>query len=310
MELENLRVIVAGLKTLSKVEKAHPVLGAKLLGFATEVGDCCNMAYTRLEEAFSEVVRLSSKDCPRRVDAVYDRLTNVGDAKWFKEVTRICARLEAVSNSFALDYVQIVDYMTHVSENSLSDNRWYIDQFYWLLQGHERNLKHDVRSAVAEMQARLASAKESGDFSEVRRYANEVRKGIEKSIDSINNVVAEIKLSSKGGVNRTLSVDKAAEAALRRPERVLILNMFFVLLVLALGATIFQWLAVYQFVLLAGFATTIVVVLNAMYLKSIGALSDLSFLKLMQLALLKFFAPITKAPPDVEGGTNKPDAFM
>lgn len=306
MELENLRVIVAGLKTLSKVEKAHPVLGAKLLGFAKEVGDCCNEAYTRLNEAFAEVVRLNAKDIPAQVDAVYDRLTNVGDSKWFKDVAMICARLEAFSNGFAPDYVQIVDYMTRASERSLSDKRWHIDQLYWLLQGHERNLKRDVRGAVSEMRARLASAKESDDFSGVRQYANEVSEEIEKSIDSINNVVAEIQLSSKGGVDRTLSVDKVAEAALRRPERVLILNMFFVILVLALGATIFQWLAVYQFVLLTGFATTIVVVLNAIYLRSIGSLSELSFLKLMELALLKFFAPISKGRSEVEGSTNQP----
>ena len=70
--------------------------------------------------------------------------------------------------------------------------------------------------------------------------------------------------------------------------------MFFVVLAVALGATVFQFLTFYQFVLVTGFAITAVTVVNALYLKSVDKLSEENFLKLMQLALLKFFAPLTR----------------
>ena len=63
---------------------------------------------------------------------------------------------------------------------------------------------------------------------------------------------------------------------------------------LTLAATVFQFLAVYQFILATGFAITAVIAVNALYLRSIDKLSEENFLKLMQLALLKFFAPLTR----------------
>jgi hypothetical protein len=69
----------------------------------------------------------------------------------------------------------------------------------------------------------------------------------------------------------------------------------------SLGATVLQVLAFYQFVLLSGFTLTAVIVLNAFYLRTIDKLSDESFLKLIELAILKFFAPLARATPRAAG---------
>ena len=138
------------------------------------------------------------------------------------------------------------------------------------------------------------SSRENGDFQELRKYALDVQNEISQCIDGIKKISYQIKGTSSDGSTIILTPEKIAENALRRPERVLILNMFFILVAISVGATIFQFLTIYQFILVAGFAITIVIVLNAFYLRTIDKLSEESFLKLLQLALLKFFAPITK----------------
>ena len=62
----------------------------------------------------------------------------------------------------------------------------------------------------------------------------------------------------------------------------------------ALCASVLQFIQIYQFVLVTGFALTAVIVINALYLRNIDKLSEASFLRLMELALRKFFAPLTR----------------
>lgn len=178
-----------------------------------------------------------------------------------------------------------------MNENSSQwDAYQNISSLLYALGQHEATLKDDIRNIVAHMQAKLGVAT-SGNVEEARSYALEVQREISMINDQINMLCLKISGGSSGGDAEVLAV---AERALRRPERVLMLNALFVFVAVALGAAVFQVLAVYQFVLVTGFAITAVVVLNALYLRSIDALSEESFLKLMQLALLKFFAPLTR----------------
>lgn len=85
-----------------------------------------------------------------------------------------------------------------------------------------------------------------------------------------------------------------AEKVLQTPERMLILSMFFLVFIFSLGAFAFHFLKAHQFILVTGFALTAVIVVNAFYLRTVDKLSEKGFLTLMQLALLKFFAPFTK----------------
>jgi hypothetical protein len=163
-----------------------------------------------------------------------------------------------------------------------------------LLQKRESELKDDLRFTVMIMQTKLGPAKDTGKVEEAREYALTVQEEISYSLDQIKKLSLQIAAGSSKGVSAILTLAEIAEDALRRPERVLILNMFFVTLVVALGATVFQFLKVYQFILVTGFAVTAVTVINALYLRTIDKLSEENFFKLMQLALLKFFAPLTR----------------
>jgi hypothetical protein len=87
---------------------------------------------------------------------------------------------------------------------------------------------------------------------------------------------------------------RVAEDALRAPERVMLFTMTWVVVLLGLGAAVLQYLSLAAFVLLTGFILSIVVVVNAIYLRSIDKLREEPFLELMKLALLKFFAPLTR----------------
>jgi len=85
-----------------------------------------------------------------------------------------------------------------------------------------------------------------------------------------------------------------AETALRRPERVLILNMVLVVVLLLLGAAVLNVIQPFMFPILTAFVLTVTVVVNAFYLRSLGQISEKNFLRLMELALLKFFAPFAQ----------------
>ena len=141
------------------------------------------------------------------------------------------------------------------------------------------------------IQTKLGRAKNTGNVENARKYALSVQKEISQSIDEISKISIRIAGGDSKGVERIFQAE-IAENALRRPERVLILNMFFVSVCLTLGATVFQFLNIFQFILITGFTLTVVIVINAFYLRTISDLSDENFIRLLELALLKFLAPL------------------
>jgi hypothetical protein len=61
-----------------------------------------------------------------------------------------------------------------------------------------------------------------------------------------------------------------------------------------INLAVLQYVSLIAFPLLIGFVLTAVIVVNAFYLRSIDKLREESFMGLMKLALLKFFAPLAR----------------
>lgn len=287
MELKHLRTIVEGLDSLASIEQEHPVLGKQLLRFVKEVSDCCENAYERLSKALGDVRGLSSTPSQQEIEKVLETINQAPSSKWFKEVSGICNRLEVLAEEFNPAFSEQLDYTRKYDETDYDK----LSSLFQLLKKHEYDLKNDIRGAVEVIQTKLGRAKNTGNVENARKYALSVQKEISQSIDEISKISIRIAGGDSKGVERIFQAE-IAENALRRPERVLILNMFFVSVCLTLGATVFQFLNIFQFILITGFTLTVVIVINAFYLRTISDLSDENFIRLLELALLKFLAPL------------------
>lgn len=114
---------------------------------------------------------------------------------------------------------------------------------------------------------------------------------IEKIIITKGNTTVEIHMTSPKE-----DAQQTAERALS--ERNLAINMFFLVFLFLLASTVANAISIVSFVVASSFALAAVVVLNAFHLRSIDKLSEKSFLELVGLALMKFFAPWRKLPPN------------
>lgn len=300
MELVHLREIVVGLDSLAKIEKEHPALGAKLLSFIENIRSCCRKAYGRLSKYLGEVRALPPNPNDEELERVIASLADAPDSAWFRDVTGICAQLAALAETFD---GPLRDQVTYTSPHGGNWKDFSVGKFperfeahshiaslFSLLERQERELKDDLRHAVHTLQAMIGQAKGTGDIAPARAYAITVDSEIAHGLASIESLCYQLKGSSS--VAHVLTREEIADQAMRRPERVLILNMFFAVLAFALGAAAFQVINFYQFLLVSAFTFTIVTVVNAFYLRTIDKLSEEGFLALMQLAILKFFAPL------------------
>lgn len=307
MELYNLQKIVKSLNTLAEVEQEHPVIGSQLRRFFKDVRTSCNQAYGRLSAVFMSVLRLPAKPTEKQLDVVSRELSDAPDSKWFKEVAGICDRLAALSVQYKPQLETQINYLNQSAFISPEPNKCEITPSYDkmislgelldILQRHEGDLKDDIRSAAGNLLALLGDAKTTGNTQDAKSYALEVEQEIRAGNDQIAKLSLQIEGGSSKGAEAILRSGDLAEAALRRPERMLILSMFFLIVMFSLGAFAFRFLVFYQFILLSGFSLTTVIVVNAFYLRTIDKLSQENFLKLMGLALLKFFAPFTRSVP-------------
>jgi hypothetical protein len=305
MELFHLREIINGTTSLAEIEKLNPVLGNQLAEFVTKVRDCCKEAYERLSKALSSVVSLSSKPTDEDIEKVLVQMREAPDSNWFKNVSGICDRLAALAKNYKPAIDEQIQYARGLNEdvplteenmrNYVGPRSSQMSEFMRLLQRHEGDLKDDLRRAVSQIEYRLGSARGTGDVEDARAYALKVQEEIAKGNDQIAQISYQIGGTSSNGAEAILSPGDIAEKALRRPEIMAIISMFFLLVVFYSGAAVFRFLTILQFILLTGFTLTAVVVVNAFYLKTIDKLSEESFLKLMELALLKFFAPLTRS---------------
>ena len=170
-----------------------------------------------------------------------------------------------------------------------------------VLHKHERYLKQDIQHAVDVLKMDVADSR----IAEARQHALTIKGQIDRNLTRINGVALQMAGSAADGANEALTNEQIAEAALRRPEQVRLFNMAMVAVLLILGATVLQYVSLIAFPLLTAFVLTAVIVVNAFYLRSIDKLCEESFVGLMKLALLKFFAPLARRPARSIGGEAK-----
>jgi len=285
MYLRTLQTIVEGTDSLAELERENPVIGAQLKDFVTRLNDDCRRAYERLSACLDAVLTLREDAGPPERQVVLDRLATAGDSGWFKNVARICDDLAALADTYGDDInSQATAAMSKAPEKGAS-----LYELLNILHQHEGELKYEIRQTVDELKVMISD----GKIDRARTEALEVKAEIERYLTKINGVAGRIVGSGAGGASELLKRKVAAEA-LRRPERALMLNMAFVLVLLAAGSVVLLNVSFGAFAGLAAFILAAVVVLNAFYLRSIDMLKEENFLELIRLALLNFFAPLTR----------------
>ena len=209
-----------------------------------------------------------------------------GPAVWFKEVAKICDDLGALVEEYE-DPIQAQANKTGVDP----DQRRSLKELLNILNKHEGDLKRDIRNSASLLGNEIAANR----IGNARSHAKALREEIGDQLAKTHCAALDHWFEPAWSI-RDLDREQVAEEALRTPQRVLLFNMAMVLLLFILGAAVMQYITLLQFPLLTGFVLTTIVVLNAFYLRSIDKLKDKSFLELMKLALLKFFAPLARRP--------------
>jgi hypothetical protein len=286
MELPALQAIVEGADSLAQIEQEHPVIGKQFKSFIVEIQSCCEQAYGRLSETLGKARQIPDKPSDNAIREITAAVNDLPNSSWFKNVSRICDRLRVLADRFSAKINAQINY--DIQAGGRREPR--LSMLLAALGRGEGDLKDDMRRVVWSLQNAIGDSKTKGDFSEVRALAVTIQREVDVRIDEVTRVSGSIKGTSLSGAEDILE----AEKALQTPERILILSMFFLVFVFSLGALSFHFLKVYQFILVTGFALTAIIVVNAFYLRTIDKLTDKSFLALMELALLKFFAPLTR----------------
>ena len=286
MELSALQGIVEGADSLAQIEREHPVIGEQFKAFIVEIQSCCEETYRRLSDTLGMVRQISDKPSDQEIQRLTAAINNLPNSNWFKNTSRICDRLRLLADKFSGEISDQIQYDQQTGGHKAPD----LSRLLTALGKGEGDLKNDMRNVVWSLQSEIGEAKTKGNFSDVRGLAANIQKEIDMGIDEITRVSGSIKGTSSTGAEDLFE----AEKALQTPERMLILSMFFLVFIFSLGAFAFHFLKAYQSILVTAFALTAVIVVNAFYLRTIDKLSEKGFLTLMQLALLRFFAPLTR----------------
>ena len=289
MQLWSLQQIAKGMNSLEELEKIHPVLGDELGTFVKTINRCCRAAYSRFESYLDQVITIPVTATNSELQIVILKLREASDSAWFRDVAKICDDLAGVANTYDED---IRRQMERARQND-SDKRHSLQMMLEILHKHEGDLKSDIRAVVDELKILLTD----GKVVEARNVAINTKAEIEALLTSINGIAVQIVGSSADGASEALTPAQIAEQALRRPFQIFLLNGALLIVLLILGAGILNYVSLVAFPVLTGFVLTAVVVLNAFYLRSIDKLKDESFIELMKLALLKFFAPLSRPTP-------------
>lgn len=284
MELWAFQQITEGMDSLAQLEEVNPVLGKKLKDFVDRVSRCCVVAYERFSSSLDSVLTLPLHPDESQRSAVLGVLRAASDSSWFRDVARICDELAAVANTYDAD-------LRRQAENQREgDGRYSIRMLLEILHMHEGSLKDDIRSVVDTLKTEIATDR----IEDARQRALRIKGEIASYVTRITGTATRIAGSSRDGAQAVLSKEEVAETALRRPERILVFNAGMVVLLLIVGATVLRFVSIFAFPVLTAFVITVIIVLNALYLRSIDKLSEENFIELMRLALLKFFAPLSR----------------
>lgn len=285
MNLNTLQRIANGTDSLAEIEQQSPVIGAQLKSFVMRLNDDCRRAYERLSDCLDAVLGLREGADPAEREAVIERLNSAGSSDWFKNVAGICDDLAALANRYGGD---IETQARALSLQSPEKGSTLYDLLH-ILHQHEGELKYEIRQNVDGLKIMITD----GKIGEAREEALRTKDEIDRLLTRVNGVTNRIVGSGTGGAGEVLKREVAAEA-LRRPERALMLNMAFVLVLLSLGMVVLLNVSFLAFIGLAAFILAAVVILNAVYLRSIDRLKEENFVGLVRLALLNFFAPLAR----------------
>lgn len=290
MELQALAILAAGMRSLAELERTQPELGAEFGTFIRNVGSACWDAYTNFSRVLNKVIALREPVEPAAYDALSSELAATYDHQWFKEIAEVCARLRAAEQEFG----KAIEKQANRPLSGPAAERYTLRDFLAILRQHEGSLEHEIQNTVRSLQLKLSEGMRSGDVSAAKNEAGELQSQIEKRLREIQQTVQDVLGTSASGARAVLGGwDKKAEQVLRAdPNAQLKLNAFILVALVSLGTAVLQVIPIYAFPLVTGFALTGVVVLNAFQLFQSGKLSEASFLQLMKLALLNFFAPL------------------
>jgi hypothetical protein len=288
MQLEVLQQIAKGIKSLAELEALHPVLGAELKSFVETINRCCRDAYLRFGGYLNDVTKLPTTASKSELQGVILKLQEASSSEWFRDVAKICDDLAGLAQTYDASIKRQMQ-NAYALEQDL-EKQHSLFRMLEILHNHEGDLKREIGDVVDELTILLTDAK----VVDARNVAIRTRAEIENALTAIHGVTVQIVGSSANGASAVLTREQIAEQALRQPFRVLLLNCALLLVLLIVGAVILNYVSLIAFPLLTGFVLTAVIVLNAFYLRSIDKLKDESFIELMKLALLKFFAPLAR----------------
>src|SRR5690348_15240811 len=111
MQLETLRGIVEGVDSLAQLEKEHPVLGKQFKEFIAEIQSCCDDAYGRLSQTLGAIRQIPDKPSSQEIGQLTAAISDLPNSNWFKNVSRICSRLEVLANAFSGKIIEQTKYV-------------------------------------------------------------------------------------------------------------------------------------------------------------------------------------------------------
>jgi hypothetical protein len=307
MELHRLADLAKGMKTLAELEEQEPRIGAEFLTFLNQVSSACWDAYTNFSRVLNQVIALPNPPDRAAYDRVSTELATTYDHQWFKVVADVCSRLKAADRVFGPSVnARIGELRKEISEKIPASGPtppevqqkegtiWTLGSMIGVLQMHEGGLEDEIASNVRFLQGWLADGFAKGDISRAKEISVEIQTGIRGFLNEIQQTVLAAQATSHQGASLTLlGNDEIARRVLAEdPYRLLKLNAVILFILLALGASVAQFLSIFQFVGLTAFALAAIVILNAIMLVDSGKIDQATFLEALRLSLTHTFVPI------------------
>ena len=276
--------LAVGLNTIAELERAKPMAGKRIEDFAIRIQKICNTAYENLIKTLEKVSQLASPPPDAEFKALMMELAATYDHAWFKDVTHICAKLAALREEFGQSLYKYAG--EPVETNGIHA---MIDAIY---EG-ERSFEDDIAETATRIEKLVRHSRRTGDILPAADAAAEAREQIRKGQRDMAVSLERVIGSAPDGARKLM--EAKAEAVLREdPYFMYKASSLLLIVALAAGTAVARTVPFYMFPLVTAFALTSVVVIGALQLRASGKLGEANFLKLMQLALLKFFAPLMR----------------
>ncbi|WOD14367.1 hypothetical protein [Paraburkholderia kirstenboschensis] len=290
----NLSLIVdlaEGLDTLAQLEAKDPKMGARVKDFSVEIKRVCELAYDHILQVLIKISVLSTVPSTAGHEKLMAELAGTHNHDWFKDVAKICDALAALRIEFgeALSaHGEAHNEEGLASHCGPSGFQLMIDAIY---EG-ERSFENDIAGMAYSLEGLLRNSQRTGDIGPAADAASKWRRQIQDGLGRLR--VAANRIIASGNEGAELLEERAEEVLREDPYFIFKAASLLLIVLLAAATVIALSVPFYMFPLITGFGLTGVIVISALQLRASGKLPDAAFLKLMKLALLKFFAPLTK----------------